>query len=740
MYPHSRSGAAVTIALAARGFSGRQASHRAATTHIAASLSLAPSRIRRPVTVALFVALVVSLAAGVMSPTSFVAAETSFSSSTAARLADAEIGSSAYQPIPPIRVADSRIGIGLAPFSGGETQQLSVVIREVRAAAALAPEEVVSAVVLNVTIVEAAAPGFVTVWPAGGARPNTSSVNSEYTGHTVANTVTAPVSTDGAVSLYSLGASHLVVDVQGVFIAAESATGGRLVSLAPVRALDTRQGGTPFGANETRVVDLRPYGVPESASAAVLNITLVAATAPGFLTVWPGGTMPNASNLNAQTGDVVANQVMVGMSNGQFSIYALAGGHLIVDVAGYFTGDSAAESSDGLFVPVTPSRLFDSRLPSSLSGGLKMSAGGIATLVPSNVPGIPVSDVGAVALNLTLAHTEGPGFATVWPSGDIPTVSSVNALRVEQVVANHVVASLDSGSFNVFTHMRTHVIADVFGYWTLAGAPGSGSGGTVTNPPTDGHGPTPPTTGPHAFLYKMGEYEDSAYARWNPCRLLDYQLNAASASPAQLAMLEQAIAAVEASTGLDMVQVGTTTEGLDGSPPAGARAVIVLASPSAAPLVRSGGYGGGTWSDGEVTSGVAMVSTTTPPTVFMNLLLHELGHMVGLDHVDDTTHVMNPMARGTVAYQNGDREGLWWIGAAQGCFATQHGTAADITTLDIPEQSFTVTCGGTSATPVFAGVEVFAIATPGHDDLTADASGHGVVDDEVCVRMPVPSR
>ena len=369
-----------------------------------------------------------------------------------------------------------------------------------------------------------------------------------------------------------------------------------------------------------------------------------------------------------------------------------------------------------------------------MTGGAKMTAGGTATLVPSNVPGVPTAGVGAVALNLTLAHTDAPGFATVWPAGPIPNVSSVNAHRADQVVANHVVASLDAGSFKVFTHMGSHVIADVFGYWTLDGAPGPGGGGNVTNPPGGGTGSTPPAYGPHAFLYLMGDDPTGAHARWNPCRVLDYQLNAASASPSQLAALAQAITAVEYASGLDLVQVGTTTGGLDGNAPDGARAVIVLATPAQAPLVASGGYGGGIWSDGEVVSGKAMVSTLASPDIFMNVLLHELGHMVGLAHVTDTAHIMNPTARGLRKYAAGDREGMWGIGAAQGCVGARMSALSDVAALDVPQERYMTACGGEMMHPVFAGVEVFTLAEP------QDAHGSdSLIKDEVCVRMPVPS-
>jgi hypothetical protein len=48
------------------------------------------------------------------------------------------------------------------------------------------------------------------------------------------------------------------------------------------------------------------------------------------------------------------------------------------------------------------------------------------------------------------------------------------------------------------------------------------------------------------------------------------------------------------------------------------------------------------------------------------LLLHELGHAVGLNHVYATNEVMNPDSR-LLDYGPGDREGLWYLGARAGC-------------------------------------------------------------------------
>jgi hypothetical protein len=41
--------------------------------------------------------------------------------------------------------------------------------------------------------------------------------------------------------------------------------------------------------------------------------------------------------------------------------------------------------------------------------------------------------------------------------------------------------------------------------------------------------------------------------------------------------------------------------------------------------------------------------------------------MLGLGHISDPSQVMNPYLTSHSSYENGDREGLWWLGSAQGC-------------------------------------------------------------------------
>ncbi|HYC92971.1 MAG TPA: hypothetical protein VEO54_27445 [Thermoanaerobaculia bacterium] len=117
--------------------------------------------------------------------------------------------------------------------------------------------------------------------------------------------------------------------------------------LSPCRAVDTRgatstNGGPIFGTNSTRNFQIRGLcGVPSTAKAVSLNVTVTQATASSWLAVWPSGqTRPVVSMINFEPSDpALANGIIVGLStNAQdLSVYNNFGNvHVIVDVTGYF--------------------------------------------------------------------------------------------------------------------------------------------------------------------------------------------------------------------------------------------------------------------------------------------------------------------------------------------------------------------------------------------------------------------
>jgi hypothetical protein len=87
-------------------------------------------------------------------------------------------------------------------------------------------------------------------------------------------------------------------------------------------------------------------GVPPSAIAISLNLTVTGATAAGYLTVYPQGQpIPLASTINFRSGQTRANNAIVPLgTGGAIAIfYGQASGNttdVIVDLNGYFTPPS----------------------------------------------------------------------------------------------------------------------------------------------------------------------------------------------------------------------------------------------------------------------------------------------------------------------------------------------------------------------------------------------------------------
>lgn len=388
-----------------------------------------------------------------------------------ARRADAvEPRTSKFVPSTPTRLLDTR-------SRGVMLTEGSVVALTVPAT-----EATVSAVVINLTAVDATAPGFLTAFPDGVDRPESSNVNVSVAGQTIAGLATVPVDDRGRFVIYASMLTHVVVDLFGTYQAASSATDGRLITLPPTRVLDTRNG-TALLPGQDRVVPVG-HGVPSDASAVVVNVTATGARAAGFLTVWAAGSArPSTSNLNvSRTGETLANQVISPMADGAIQIYSQSGGDVLVDVVGYFTGRSAPLSSDGLFVPMTPTRLMDTRAEGVLNpmeDRLKPRRDWTVEVRVLGSHGVPAR-VAAVAMTTTVVDAEGPGFLTVWSAGsNKPATSNLNASRRGQTVANHAISPLSYRGVSVFTSSPMHVLVDVSGWFT--GSPGDAPLRSVEN-------------------------------------------------------------------------------------------------------------------------------------------------------------------------------------------------------------------------------------------------------------------
>ena len=176
-------------------------------------------------------------------------------------------------------------------------------------------------------------------------------------------------------------------------------------------------------------------------------------------------------------------------------------------------------------------------------------------------------------------------------------------------------------------------------------------------------------------------------ARWDTCRPLEYRVNPAGMDGEKLQVIDEAFQQIEQATGLDFVDAGVTDEVPSASVPIAfedGTIVIALAGPSterlmAGEVLGAAGFSTTPTMDGlgiRISSGWVLIdgNETLEPGFasgrsFGGVVLHELGHVLNLDHVLDPSQVMfaylDWFSPGT--YGRGDRAGLAKVGAAGGC-------------------------------------------------------------------------
>lgn len=192
-----------------------------------------------------------------------------------------------------------------------------------------------TALVLNVTVPNATADGFVTVWQGSGSKPTTSTVNFTK-GQTVANQAVVPY--NGEFRLYnSAGTNKPIIDLVGYYVDdLPGAAGSIYVPMTPDRVFDTRASHFPVGPNTSFATQ---FGVPATTNAVQLNVTGLNATANTFITVFPRGQIrPNTSSLNVSPHNTVTNAVTATMgTDGVVNFYNHVGTvDIVADEFGFF--------------------------------------------------------------------------------------------------------------------------------------------------------------------------------------------------------------------------------------------------------------------------------------------------------------------------------------------------------------------------------------------------------------------
>jgi hypothetical protein len=282
--------------------------------------------------------------------------------------------------------------------------------------------------------------------------------------------VVVPVGADGKIDFYNnAGSTDLVADLEGYYTTGTTG-GSTFVPLGPVRVLDTRNGtggySSPVGPGGTIILQVTGIdGVPASGvTAVVLNVTATDTTASSYVTVYPAGVRPTASNLNFTTGETIPNLVVVPVNgDGQVAFYNNAGSvDLVADLAGYYTTSGTGSA----FVALGPVRVLDTR---NGTGGYSspVGPGGMISLQVEGVNGVPASGVTAVVLNVTATEPTASSYVTVYPDGVTRPVASNLNFTAGETIPNLVVVPVGAdGKIDFYNHSGSvDLVADLAGYF-----------------------------------------------------------------------------------------------------------------------------------------------------------------------------------------------------------------------------------------------------------------------------------
>lgn len=194
--------------------------------------------------------------------------------------------------------------------------------------------------------------------------------------------------------------------------------------------------------------------------------------------------------------------------------------------------------------------------------------------------------------------------------------------------------------------------------------------------------------------YSLNVNQDGTTTRWDPCRPITYRINLATAPSGAKADIKTALAKVAAATGLRFTYAGTTTtvpNTITLANPGTPDLTFAWLKPGTSDLLDNatesarGGWQSAPTLDPatgliswRIVRGYVLLDTTDAHTWEAGfgrgrrrgtLLMHEIGHAVGLNHNATPGQVMNGQitSQSTGTWGKGDKAGLRAVGVTGGC-------------------------------------------------------------------------